>query len=184
VFEDVRRALHELLHGNVPPEGRHELLGTMRETLVRARLAIDDLRASLQVTERRVIKEQAELETIQRRKRLAEGIGDAETVTVAARFEAQHQERLAVLLRKKEAQESEFALAQREVEEMTEQFKAASAGVGSGMGAANIPGSMQPDTEAGNLEGEFNRMGRAERQAAAEADAEARLADLKRRMGK
>ncbi len=184
VFEDVRRALHELLHGDVPPEGRHEVLSTMRETLVRARLAIDDLRETLRVTERRVTKEQAELETVQRRRRLAEGIDDAETVLIAARFEGQHQERLAVLLRKKDAQASELALAEREVEEMTEQFKAASAGVGSGMGGANIDSSSEREAEARNLEREFNQMGRAERRAAAEADAEARLADLKRRMGK
>jgi hypothetical protein len=184
VFEDIRQALRELLHGNVPPEGRREALAVMRETLVHARLSLDDLRSALQLTRRRLEAERTELETVRRRKALAEGIGDAETVAVAERFEAQHLERLVVFERKEAVQVSELAIAEREVEDMTTQFKAAAAGVGSGMAAGHVAGSDLPGDEGENLERELGGIGRAQRRAAAEAEAEARLADLKRRMGK
>jgi hypothetical protein len=177
VFDDLRQALRELLHGNVSPEDRRALLSTMKQTLVHARLSLDDLRASLDVTRRRLEKERKELETVRRRKGLAEGIGDAETVAVAERFEAQHLERL-VVLEKKEA------VVEREVEEMTEQFKAASVGAGPAQAAQTMAGVDDLDEERANLERELGTMGRAHRRAAAEADAEARLAELKRRMGK
>jgi len=184
VFEDVRQAFRELLHGNVSPENRRELLSTMKQTLVHARLSLDDLRASLGVTRRRLEKERSELETVRRRKGLAEGIGDAETVAVAERFEAQHLERLVVLEKKEAVQVSELALAEREVDEMTQQFKAASVGAGSVPNRESMPDTDDMDEERANLERELGTMGRAHRRAAAEADAEARLAELKRRMGK
>ena len=181
MFEDIRQAFRELLHGNVAPEERRGMLSAMRDTLVRARLALDDLRAGLEVTRRRMATERAELETVRRRKSLAEGIGDLETVTIAERFEAHHLERLVVLERKEGAQASELALVEREVQEMTEQFKSATAGVGSGMAAAP---NQDPLDEAAGMDAELGAMGRAQRRAAAEADADARLAELKKRMGK
>ena len=181
MFDELRNAFRELLHGNVPPEERRNLLSAMRDTLVRARLALDDLRAGLEVTRRRMGTERAELETVRRRKGLAEGIGDLETVSIAERFEAHHLERLVVLERKEGAQVSELALVEREVLEMTEQFKAATSGVGSGIAGAAPGDPLDARTE---LDAELGAMGRAQRRAAAEADADARLADLKRRMGK
>jgi hypothetical protein len=186
LFEDIRQALRDLMHGNVAPEDRRDLLYSMRDTLVRARMGLDDLRDGIATTRRRLEKEQAELDTVRRRKGLAEKIGDAETVTVASRFEVQHSERVAVLTRKLEAQESELALLEREVQEMTEQWKAASAGIGSGAsGGAGITG-MEPelDDTKTELERELGQLDRAQRRAAARAEAEERLAELKRRMGK
>ena len=185
VFDELRAALRDLVHGNVPPGERRETLSLMRDTLVRARMGVEDLRESLEVTRRRVASEKMEVETVRRRKVLAEGVGDAETVKVAERFEMQHLERLVVLEQKLSAQESELALIEREVTEMTQQFKAATAGVGSGISPGS-PSSVDegiPD-ERRDLERELDTMGRAQRRAAAEADADARLAELKRRMGK
>jgi hypothetical protein len=185
VFDEVRQALRDLVRGNVPPAERREMLALMRDTLVRARMGVEDLRASLEVTRRRVTAERNEVETVRRRKALAEGIGDAETVTIAERFEMQHLERLVVLEKKQSAQESELDLVERELAEMTQQFKAAAAGVGSGMQAEGVtaPDGGVPD-ERRDLEREIDTIGRAQRRAAAEADADLRLADLKRRMGK
>ena len=104
VFDDIRHAFRELLHGNVPPEGRRELIAVMKETLVQAKLALEDLREGVEVTRKRVERERAELDTIRRRKGLAQGVGDAETVGIAERFETQHAERLAVLEQKMAAQ--------------------------------------------------------------------------------
>ncbi|HSA55778.1 MAG TPA: hypothetical protein VLE53_08735 [Gemmatimonadaceae bacterium] len=189
MFSDIRQALRDLLQGNVPPEGRRELLAVMKDTLVRGRLALDDLREGVAATRKRLERERSELETVKRRKGLAEGIGDSETVGIASRFEAQHAERVAILERKLEAQESELALAEQELGEMTQQYRAAAAGVGSGMrpgvGTGGDAGATDPLDDAGAaLNRELDGLHRAQRRAAAEADADARLAELKRRMGK
>lgn len=159
----------------------------MKDTLVQARVGLDDLREGVNVTRRRLQRERAELDTVRRRKGLAEGIGDMDTADIAARFEAHHAERVAVLERKLEAQEAELALTQREIEEMTKQMRAAAAGVGSGMASGTVAGATGDpaldDTRA-ELERELEGLNRAGRRAAAEAEADARLAELKRRMGK
>jgi len=189
VFEEIRQAFHDLLNGNVAPADRRDLLGQMRDSLVRARLAVDDLRKGAEVTRTRLAAEQRELETIVRRKALAEGIGDAETVAVAARFEAHHLERVTLLQRKLEVEEGELALVEREVDEMKAQFKAASAGVGSGLRAGGVGSAPPSDAELGlddrgaGLATELGSMERERRRATSEADAEARLAELKKRMG-
>ena len=77
MFDEIRQAFRELLHGNVPPEGRRELISVMKDTLVQARLAQDDLREGVEVTRKRVERERMELETIRRRKWLAQGVCDA-----------------------------------------------------------------------------------------------------------
>ena len=186
MFEDVRQAFRELLNGNVAPEERRSVLSDMRDTIVRARMALDDLRSGIAATGKRLAAERAELETIRRRRVLAEGINDKETVEVATRFETLQGEKVSVLERKLEAQKGELAIAEREVEEMKAQFKAANAGVGSGL----RPGAAMPsDAELGlgqhdpGLAQEIDSLGRAQRRAASDADADARLAELKRRMG-
>lgn len=185
MFDEVRQAFRELLHGNVPPEGRRELIAVMKDTLVQARLAVDDLRDGVDVTRKRLERERAELATIRRRKGLAEGVGDAETVTVATRFEAQHAERVAVLEQKMAVQESELALLERDMAEMKEQLKAALAGVGSGMRSGTVDAAADPlDEGRANVEQQLNDLKRAERRANANADADAALAELKKRMGR
>lgn len=185
VFDEVRQAFRELLHGNVPPEGRRELIAVMKDTLVQARLAVDDLRDGVEVTRKRLERERAELETIRRRKGLAEGVGDAETVTIASRFETQHAERVAVLAQKMAVQESELALLERDMTEMKEQLKAALAGVGSGMRSGTVDAATDPlDEGRANVDQQLNELKRAERRANASADADAALAELKKRMGR
>jgi hypothetical protein len=185
VFDDIRQAFRELLHGNVPPEGRRELISVMKDTLVRARLAMDDLHDGVEATKTRVARESADLETTQRRKSLAQGVNDVETVQIAERFEAQQSERLTVLQHKLAAQESELALVEREVAEMKEQLKAAMAGVGSGMSAGTVDAAIDPlDDGKAQLEQQLNDLRRAERRAHADASAAEALAELKKRMGR
>ncbi len=183
MFDEIRHAFRELLHGNVTPEGRRELISAMRDTLVHARLAIDDLRDGVEVTRAKVEAERRELETVRRRKGLAENVGDAETVSIAGRFEAQHSERLGVLEQKLAAQEGELALVERDVAEMKEQLKAAMAGVGSATAGATAP-TDPLDEGRSAVEQQLDELKRAERRASADAEAEARLAELKRRMGR
>jgi hypothetical protein len=188
VFDDLRRALDDLLKGHVPAAERREVLQEMRESLVRARMSLDDLREGVAATSKRLQRERDELEKVRRRRTLAEGIGDAETVTVAQRFEAQHAEKVALIEKKLEAEQGELALAEREVEDMKAQFKAAQAGVGSGLRGGTIDSAeRQLDEELSNpdagLDRELSGLDRARRKAATEAEADARLAELKKRMG-
>ena len=184
MFEDIRRAFNELLNGNVPPADRRGLLQEMRNTLVQAKMSVDDLRQGVAVTEQRMARERQELETVVRRKGLAESRGDAETVAVAARFEAHHAERLAILEKKLDAERGELAMLEKDVEEMTAQLKAANSGVGSGMRAGTVEGELDLDSRDSALNRDINALDREQRRAAHDADAEARLAELKRRMGR
>ncbi|MGQ0539450.1 MAG: hypothetical protein ACT4R6_10915 [Gemmatimonadaceae bacterium] len=174
--------------GGVPPNERRAALADMRETLVRARMGLDDLRRSGEETRRRIAEESRDVATAERRRALAEGIGDAETAGVATRFITHHQDRLAVLERKLAAQEAEVAMVEGEVTEMLAQFKAAMAGVGSFAASAPDGSEASADSvlgaEAAGAERELDDLKRSQARAAREAAADARLQELKRRMGK
>lgn len=191
MFESFRQALQDVLRRGTAPEDRRALLAQMRDTLAQARVGLDDLRSSIGTTRARLEVEQRELDTVRRRLRMAEGIGDEETVRVAQRFERQHAERAEVLGRKLAAQESELALIEDEVREMTEAYKGAAKGIGTGTAAG---GRTLEEQAAADLERELdpalhdltehNALRRAADRAAREQDAARRLEELKRRMGK
>lgn len=183
MFEEIRQALRDLLAGGVPPNERRALLADMRETLVRARMGLDDLKRSCEETRRRLMQEQREHDTAERRRALAEQIGDSETVTIAVRFASHHAERIAVLQRKLESQEAEVALVDGEVTEMMTQLKAAMAGAGSGLGGGTAP-PVDTLGDDENLRAELDSIKRAQSRAARDAAADERLAELKRKMGK
>ena len=192
MFDDVRQAFRDLLRGT-PPSGdaRRSIVAQMRETLVQARMGLDDLRKGVEETRARLTRERAELETVRRRKQLAEGINDAETVAVAERYEKQHAERAALLERKLETQEAELSMVEREVGEMNAEFKLAAAGAnpgvsaGSGTGGPAAGESVNDVTnENAGLRDEIDGLARARRRADAESTADEKLAALKRRMGK
>jgi hypothetical protein len=183
MFDDIRHAFQELLNGNLAPGDRRTLLQEMRETLVRAKMALGDLRETVAMTESRLARENTELQTVQRRKALAEGINDAETVAIAARFEGLQLERVAILEKKLDAVKSELALLERDVAEMSTQFKAAQAGVGAGLREGAVDDELDPGRQDGSLDRDLRALDRAQRKAHSEADADARLAELKRRMG-
>lgn len=179
MFDRFRRALEDALNADRSPAGRRAAVAQMKETLALARMGVDDLRSGVRQARARLAAEQKELATVQRRKGLAAGIGDRETVEVAERFERQLAERVAVLERKVAVQESELALAEADVETMGKELRAAMAGVPPGEAAGGDP--LAEDEAA---ETEIDAMGRRRRRAAREATAEERLAELKRRMGK
>lgn len=193
MFDDVRQAFRDLLRGT-PPSGdaRRSIVAQMRETLVQARMGLDDLRKGVAETRARLTRERAELETVRRRKQLAEGINDAETVVIAGRYEKQHAERASILERKLETEEAELAMVEREVGEMNAEFKLAAAGATPGVSAGTPPsesaagaaGADDPLEENAGLRDELDGLARARRRAEAESSADEKLAALKRRMGK
>jgi hypothetical protein len=189
MFDQLRDSLRSL-SGRLAPEERRRVVSTMREAMILAKTSLQELREAITKTEARLARERAELETVRRRQGLAAGIGDAETVAVAEKFAVQHGERIAMLETKLMAQQQELTVADRELDDMASQLRMAMAGVDT---MANGPdaaahrevddllnddvgtGQDAPEHDAGRL-----RRSRAER----EADAEDRLAALKRRMGK
>jgi hypothetical protein len=189
MFDTFRQALRDLMDRATPPEERRAGLARMKQTLVTARMGLDDLRGGVAITRQRLDVERRELETMRRRKTLAAGIKDAETVALAEKYEAHHAERLAVLTRKLEAQEAELMIAERDVEEMNVELKAAMLGAtppGTPLGRAQAA-AAEADAAAGDgsrVAEEIDAMGRARARSEREADAERRLAELKRRMGK
>jgi hypothetical protein len=191
MFEQLRASLRTLLENAPSSTDRRAALTDLKQALVHARLGVDDLRSGVDAARSKAAAARAELETIQRRKGLAAQIGDAETVAVAERFERLQTERVDVLARKLDAQERELAFAEREVAEMSADFRRAVAGVGSGtIGTASDPdraAAAEVDALLGNdsaVHEELDAQRRADARTQRSADADARLAELKRRMGK
>jgi len=121
---------------------------------------------------------------VRRRKALAAGIADRETVEVAGKYEQMHAEHVDVLTRKREAQEGERRLAEREVEEMTAALKAIVGGAVPPSGAVSPAGDEAMEVSDAATREELDRLARARARAEHEADAQRKLDELKRRMGK
>lgn len=186
MFEQFRDSLRHL-SDRLAPDERRRVTSSMRDALVHAKLAIADLRESTRATEARLATERAELDTVRRRQGLAAQINDEETVAIAERFALQHAERVAMLESKLMVQQQELTLVEREYEEMSAQLKLAMAGVAPGGVSADTMAQREVDALLSDeplpndgMSPMPPRRTRAEK----EADAESRLADLKRRMGK
>lgn len=184
VFGDLRASLQDLLEGRTAPADRAARVRSMKQGLVHARMAIDDLRDGVEKTRGRLERERTELATVRRRRDAAAAISDTETVEIADKFAAHHAERVAVLEAKLAAQEAEADLAERELREMTSQLRAAAAGVGDGP-APRFPSDeelgLQDDAP---LRQELDGLRRAAEREARDRDADARLAELKKKMGR
>ncbi len=185
VFDGFRRSFDELLARATKPEDRRAIAARMKDTLVQARMGLDDMRDGLEKARQRLALESRELETVRRRKTLAEGINDQETVDVATKYEAMHAERVSVLQQKVDAQSAELSLAERDVAQMTAELKAVVNGTDPRGAAGPVldPG-IDPDANASALRDEIDALGRSRARAEAESDADRRLEELKRKMGK
>ncbi|CAA9321742.1 MAG: hypothetical protein AVDCRST_MAG11-2040 [uncultured Gemmatimonadaceae bacterium] len=182
MFETLRQTLRDALQRATRPQDRREVLAEMKATLVQARVGVADLRAGADRTRARLGAERTELDTVRRRRELAQRIDDRETVAVAERFERQHAERVELLARKLEVEARDLALAEAEVAEMVAEFKSAAAG-------APIPGAPVPHAAAGEPLGDpladaLDALDRSRTRAEREAAADDQLAALKRRMGR
>ncbi len=188
VFKRLREALEAALASATPPEDLYVLAGRMRTALVEARAGLGQMREDLEKTDREVGLLKREIETAERRRALAAEIPDAETVKVADAYLAKHRERGVVLEHKAAAQREEIALAERDVAEMTAQLEEvtkrrggveserSSAAAWNSLGRAGVDRpELDPEQEA--LKAKMDR-------AAREAEADAKLEELKKRMGK
>lgn len=184
VFEQLRRSLDELLQRATKPEDRRMIMVRMKSTLVQAKLGVDDLRDALAQSRRKLEREQAELQTVRRRKELAAGINDAETVAVAERFERQHEEKARVLTEKIAVQTRELELADAELEEMKAELRRAMSGAGPVPELDEEAVDPLTDPADARAQQELDSLVRERSRAERDADAERRLEELKRKMGK
>ena len=145
MFERLRDAVRAALEAATPPGNLRELARQMREAVVDAKVAVQEMRAALARTEIELKVEAQRLSDAERRGRLAGEIQDQETVEVAERFAARHRERVAVLERKLSAQREELHLAERDLTEMQGQLKSAERG---GPGAPGGSGPMSSTERA------------------------------------
>jgi hypothetical protein len=123
---------------------------------------------------------------VRRRRELAQGINDAETVAVAERFEKQHTEKVALMEEKLAIQARELELAEREVTEMKAEIRAAMAGA-PGMPASSLGDESMDDPlgepSAAQTNAEIDALARSRARADRDAEADRRLEELKKKMG-
>jgi hypothetical protein len=182
VFDGLKARLDRLLRDRGGSDQRAAAAG-LREALVEARLGITEMRRALASAEAELQSERKHLTDAERRGQLAAAVADAETVAVAERFAVRHRERIKVLERKVLVQRDELALAEREVVEMTAQWRSVSRG---GLRSESIDaawrdleaaGGSRPIDESDQAAAELDRRKR-------EDAVEAQLAYLKKRMGR
>ena len=151
----------------------------MKHTLALARVSRDDVRAAYAASMQRLELARTELATILRRGDLARQIDDKETVAVAERFAETQRETIAVLERKVAVQHEELVLTERTVSEMETELRGVT-GIGpmpgAGGNADTDVGAYTPPIDASDY--------RPLDDAARAQSADARLAELKRRMGR
>lgn len=214
MFENLRRAFREALDNfnrelerDAGPEAMDGLLRGMEKEAVSAKSGLEALRKELEVTRKRAAAEKREAEVCRRREALARRIGDVETVDIAAKFGDRHQRRCRVLTEKGDAIQAEVRLRESEFDEMLDQIREARASRSSLEAVAGRTRARR-SVDADDLFGELDRM--AEKINAADAgrragkvpfddgrafdDAlkrsrkeeviDARLEELKRRMGR
>jgi hypothetical protein len=173
--------LRAALDAATPPGDLRDLARQMRDAVVEAKVAVQEMREALVRTEGELKLERQRLADAERRGRLASEIQDQETVTVAERFAVKHRERVAVLERKLAAQQEEVALAERELGDMQGQLKSATQGRPATEGERSIDRARREvgvdDLRDEMLKGDIDR-------AAREATADQQLEALKKKMRK
>ena len=206
--EAIDNFRHELSRDEVP-ETVDRLLVGMRDEVADAKVRIRELEDQITRAKAEAEKEKAHAATALRRGKMAGEIGDAETAELAAQYVLKHEERHAVLEQKLEALTQELAHRTKEVDDMMVKFKEAKAkrdSLAATLGRSDARGSI---SAADDLFSELDRMaekiGDEDARAKAaesfddldlsggsdydpppaeEIDFDARLRELKRRMGK
>ena len=166
------------------PEDRRAVVTRMKSTLVQAKLGVDDLREGLGRSRGKLELEQRELATVRRRKELAAAIPDPETVAVAERFERQHEERVSILEQKITVQMRELEAAERELDVMKVELRAAMSGIPGGTASGTPIEDPLEDVDGRNAREEIDNLARERARGDRDAEAARRLEELKRRMGR
>lgn len=210
MLNDLKKLFSESWSAFVTEAGRRgpeddvaELLSGMRREMVQARASLPLYDEGVRAAEAELARERKALEDAVRRGGLAERIQDAETVRIAAEFADRHRRRVAVLEEKVRAAQAEKELRAAEVQDMMRRYKEADLNRFGLLAAVRKARAQQSVREAGEVGmDDFDRMaGRIESEAAygdaleeldgspppssapSADDVEARLQEMKRRMG-
>jgi hypothetical protein len=208
-FREAIDNFNEELSRDEVPELVDGLLRQMRQEVTDAKAHLLTLEDQIRQAERQAELEGKEVETCLRRETMARRIGDAETAGIAADFARKHEKRRIIQERKALALREELELKRGEAEDMLAQLKEArsrrqelSATAGRAEAHRSLGGSddlfAELDRMAEKIEG-VDRQREAEedllselhdhdfppppRRPPPEVEAEARLRELKRRMG-
>lgn len=188
MFERLRERLEAALAAATKAEDPRAVVGRMREALVEMRAAVGPMRDALADTERQLAAARHELDTAQRRRAMAADISDAETVAVADKYIARLTGRVAIQEQKAAAQRAELTLAEQELTEFTTQFTEAVKQRGGAAAGQSAEAAWQSLGQAGmdrpGVDPEDENLRSRMDRAALEAEASAKLDELKRRMGK
>lgn len=174
-FDDIKAHLDRLFAYRPLGSSREQAAG-LREALVEFKVGLGQLREALTRTEGELARARQEHADYVRRGELAAGIGDDETVTVAAEFTARAAERVDLLERKVLVQRDEVTLAEREYEATKARYQRAAQGL-----------PLDPPTpsaaEIDPVTGDAPFPDALLEQRAREAAVEAQLAYLKQKLG-
>lgn len=168
VFEEFRRAWRQAVENFWTELEDEPNVGAVYREVGRARTQLERLDAEIAATRQRAGEEREQTRVCERRQQLALDIGDAETARVAGEFASRHRERAEVLERKVDALLAERRLCRRDLEEMEHALQRGSA-----------PADGHLDLDRHPAEEAFRGLEEADRRRSAEA----RLEELKRRMG-
>lgn len=208
-FKEAVENFKEELNRDEVPEVVDGLLRQMQEELTDAQAHVHTLEAQIKKAFQLIELEEKEIATCQRREAMARKIGDEETARVAKEFEEKHRQRKRIQENKALALREEMEMKRGEIREMMAHFKEAKAkreSLTATLGRANARNAMsdsddlfaQMDRMAERIEGadhqrkaeeellaEFGEMESSSpsRGPTPEELAEARLRELKRRMG-
>ena len=187
MFEGLRARLEKLLADHTPPGDPKARTVQLHAALLELKVAVGVLRDGITATERALVAERQQLADAERRGRLAAHLPDPETVKVAEQFTGRHRERVQVLEKKLALQREELALAERDLEQWSAEFRNARQGAEGGRSPAQeaawrdieAAGGTRPETD---LEADLLRS-QLDRQRMDEA-VRAQLEHLKKKMGK
>lgn len=209
-FREAIENFNKELSRDQVPENVDRLLLGMKNEVAEAKVRIRELEDHLARAASEAEREKREAETARRRGKMASEIDDTETATLASEYAARHEERRRVLEQKIAALREEHTLRSREVEEMLAKVKEAQARRDSLGATAGRTGARETLGAADDLFAELDRMaekigtedaraeaardfddleldadyGDAPPPRAPEVDVDARLEELKRRMGR
>jgi phage shock protein A len=211
-FKEAVKNFKEELHRDEVPETVDRLVHGMKREAADARARLRELEEGIRRAKAEAAVEAQELEKCQRRERMALSIGDEETAKIAAEYCAKHARRREVLEQKAVALEQELKLRSAEADEMVVKIRAAEkerdalaasvgrtqarasmrdgdplfdeldrmaeqlAGGGRSAGSSDALSDLDRDMETELFDQEVQPKRR-------DTDLDARLAELKRRMG-
>lgn len=187
MLDGLRARLEKLLADHTPPADPRARATALHAALLETRVAVGAMRDALAVTEQALLQEKQQLEDSERRGQLAARIPDPETVAVAERFAERHRERAGVLERKVALQRDELLLAERDLEQLGSEYRAARQGTDPGRTPAQeaawrdleSAGGARPETDVTDelLKSQLNR-------AELDRTVDAQLEHLKKKLGK